>query len=146
MQISLFSAWISYLFGSPFHIPEQQRDAPDTCKGNQRIDHTADGSTLTAEKPCHCVKLKQADAAPVERADDHQDQCDSVQHSHHNSFLPRFGKHIIALSIRCLIAVWLLFVKDMHAGEHFSLFFVFASLILYVTIKPESILQIKEVL
>ena len=62
-------------------FPEQQGQAPYAGKRDQCVDDSADDRTLTAENPRHDVKLKQADAAPVERTDDDEDQRNSVKHS-----------------------------------------------------------------
>ena len=68
-------------------VPEEEGDAPNTRQRDNRIDHATNGSALAAESPCHYVELKQADAAPVDGADDHKDQCQSVQHVFHSFFM-----------------------------------------------------------
>ena len=55
-------------------IPEKQRDTPYARKGNERIHDPAEDRPLPAEDSCDDVKLKQTDAAPVERADYHKSQ------------------------------------------------------------------------
>lgn len=50
-------------------IAEKQRDAPDSGETHQGIDHAADGAAGPAEQEGHDVKAKDADAAPVESAD-----------------------------------------------------------------------------
>ena len=49
---------------------EKHRDAPYAGKAHERVDHAADRAHLTAAEERDEVKAEQADAAPVERADD----------------------------------------------------------------------------
>ena len=65
-------------------LPEQHGDAPHTRQRHQRIDDPAEHGSLAAKQPGHGVKLEQADASPVEGADDHQDQSEFVQHFFHS--------------------------------------------------------------
>ena len=57
-----------------FGVSEKKGNAPDTRKGNKRINNSAENCSLTAENPCDEVKLKQTDTAPVEGADYHKSQ------------------------------------------------------------------------
>ena len=68
------------MFQNFFPLPEEQRDAPDTRQRDKGKNDTADCRSLATKGPAHYVELEQADAAPVDRADDHKDQSDSVQH------------------------------------------------------------------
>lgn len=61
-------------------LGEEQGDAPQPCRAYQRIDDAAPDCRLTAEDPCHQIKLEYADQRPVDRADDDQHQCDCVYH------------------------------------------------------------------
>ena len=63
-----------------FPVPEEQGDAPDGSQSDQGVDDAADNGRLAAEEPSHQVELEEADAAPVQAADDDKDQTDSVQH------------------------------------------------------------------
>ena len=70
-------------------VPKQQGNAPDARQRHDGIDDTADKTVLPAADPRHEVKLEQTDAAPVERTDDGQDQCNSI-HADHDSFYKLF--------------------------------------------------------
>ncbi len=68
---------------SGFHsvsIPEQEGDAPQSSQSDQCEDHTADSSSLATKQPANDIKLEDTDAAPVDGADDDQDQRNLVQH------------------------------------------------------------------
>ena len=58
---------------------EQQCDAPDACKTYQRVNDSRQKSGLTAQEKGHGVEAEQADSAPVQGADNGQQQCDSVK-------------------------------------------------------------------
>jgi len=45
---------------------KQQSDAPQARKTNNRINYTADNSSLTAEDPGHQIEFKNTDKAPVQ--------------------------------------------------------------------------------
>ena len=62
---------------------KQQRDAPNTCKAYQSIDDAAEQRGLSATDPGNDVKLKQSDAAPVERAYNGQNQRNAIQYHHY---------------------------------------------------------------
>ena len=53
-----------------FASAKQQRDAPNTGKTYNRVDNAGEERGLSAADPRNNVKLKQTDAAPVERAYD----------------------------------------------------------------------------
>ena len=57
---------------------EEERDAPDAGERNDGINDAAEDRGLAAAQPCHKVKLEQADAAPVQRADDGEDQRNTI--------------------------------------------------------------------
>ena len=65
---------------------KQQRDAPNTGKSYNGVDDAAEQRGLSAADPCNDVKLKQSDAAPVERANDGQNQRNAIQ-NHHDCLL-----------------------------------------------------------
>ena len=69
-------------------LPEQKRCAPDTGDGNQCVDDPAEQGRLAAEEPGHQVELEQRHQAPVQAADDGEDQCD---HIHEKYLLLDFG-------------------------------------------------------
>ena len=53
-------------------ITEQQRDAPDARRADQRVNDAADERALTAEKIRDQIELEKTDQAPVDCADDDQ--------------------------------------------------------------------------
>ena len=55
-------------------FPEDQGNAPQGGQAHQGVDHPAGHAGLPAEEGGHDVEAEQADAAPVEPADDGQDQ------------------------------------------------------------------------
>ena len=67
-------------------LGEEQGDAPDRGQTHQSIDDAAEGAGLSAKGEGHEVKSENADAAPVEAADDSQDEGDLVD-NHGMNFL-----------------------------------------------------------
>lgn len=61
---------------------KQQRNAPNTGKSYNGVDDAAEQRGLSAADPCNEVKLKQSDAAPVESANDGQNQRNAIQNHH----------------------------------------------------------------
>ena len=61
-------------------LAEQQRNAPDARQRHQCVEDPADNCALPAENPGDDIELKQPDAAPVQRAQDDQDQSNAIQH------------------------------------------------------------------
>ena len=57
---------------------EEERNAPESRKGNERIDDTCPKAVVAAEEPGNRVELEEPDAAPVERADDGQNESNTV--------------------------------------------------------------------
>ena len=55
-------------------VPEQEGDAPQGGKPHQGKDDPAEGGALAAEEETDQVEPKNADAAPVDAADDGQRQ------------------------------------------------------------------------
>ena len=55
-------------------VPEEQRDAPDAGQPHQGIDDPAENGHLPAAEEGYDVEAENADAAPVQRADDGQRQ------------------------------------------------------------------------
>lgn len=51
-------------------LAKQQSNAPKTCQTYDAVYDPAEHSTLTAKDPCHQVKLKQTDKAPVDGTND----------------------------------------------------------------------------
>ena len=62
-----------------FLAAEQQADAPQASQAHQGENDAGEDGQLTAAEECHQVEAEQADAAPVQGADDDQDQCDLVK-------------------------------------------------------------------
>lgn len=48
---------------------KQQGNAPQTCQPDDGINDAAEDGILTAEDPCHQVKLKNTHETPIDRAD-----------------------------------------------------------------------------
>ena len=68
-------------FGGGFvPVAEEQGNAPKSRQTDEGEDNSAEGGSLSAEKPAHKVELEQADRAPVQRADDNEYQRCSVKH------------------------------------------------------------------
>ena len=65
---------------------KQQRNAPNTGKSYNGVDDAAQQRGLSAADPRYNIKLKQSDAAPVERANDGQNQRNAIQYHHFVSF------------------------------------------------------------
>ena len=72
-------------------IPKQQGNAPDRGQAHQGIDHAADGAAGATEQEGDQVKAEDADAAPIQAADNGQNQSDLI-HDH--------GKNLLILGIR----------------------------------------------
>lgn len=68
------SGCVRRVAGVVLRVPEQQRDAPETCQPDQRVDDPGEDGGLPAEQECDGVKAEQPHAALVQRADDHKDQ------------------------------------------------------------------------
>ena len=64
-----------------FSSAEEKRDAPQAGQGYQGVDHTAYRGILSSKEMSDDIVAEQPDAAPVDGADDHQDQSDSIQHA-----------------------------------------------------------------
>lgn len=56
-------------------LAEQQGDTPKTRQTNKRINDSAQDGILAAEQPCNKVKLEDTNKAPVQAADDRENQC-----------------------------------------------------------------------
>ena len=92
-------------------VPEDQGDAPQGGQAHQDVDHPAGHTGLPAEEGGHDVVAEQADAAPVEPADDGQDQGDFIDdHREETSsdWIPRIAlpgsgriMHHTKLEIKC---------------------------------------------
>ena len=68
------SGCVRRVAGVVLRVPEQQRDAPETCQPDQRVDDPGEDGGLSAEQECDGIKAEQPHAAPVQCADDHKDQ------------------------------------------------------------------------
>ena len=60
---------------------EHQRDAPNTCQSNDRVDDSAEQRGLSAADPSHDVELEQTNATPVQSTEDGQNQRNAI-HNH----------------------------------------------------------------
>ena len=72
---------------------EQERDAPDSGEGDERVDYTRYHRALTAAYPRDDVEAEQTDASPVERADNGEHEGDLI----HNHII--FLREIIVQSV-----------------------------------------------
>ena len=69
-------------------VPEQEGNAPYGGDADERVDDAAQNGALSAEKPCDEIKLENADEAPVDAADDDENNADFIEDIHGNtSFL-----------------------------------------------------------
>ena len=53
---------------------EQERNAPERRQAHEREDHAAESAVLSAEQSGDEIELEQADAAPVQPADNGENQ------------------------------------------------------------------------
>ena len=65
---------------------EEQGNAPDRGQAHQGIDHAADGAAGAAEQEGDQVKAEDADAAPIQAADNGQNQSNLI-HDHGKNLL-----------------------------------------------------------
>ena len=65
---------------------EEKGNAPDSRKCDDRVNDAAEQGVLSAEDPGDEVKLEKTDAAPVQSADDRQNERKSVEHNENPSF------------------------------------------------------------
>ena len=82
------SSCVCLLFPGNRSIPEKQGNAPQGSQGNDRIHDPASPSVLPAEDSGYQVELENTNGAPVEAADNCQQQCKFIQHLN-PSFLNR---------------------------------------------------------
>ena len=69
-------------------VPEQEGNAPYGGDADECVDDAAQNGALPAEKPCDEIKLENADEAPVDAADDDENNADLIEDIHGNtSFL-----------------------------------------------------------
>ena len=81
---------LSILQGIIVPRAEQKGDAPDTRKGNHRIDDAGHHSRSATADPSNEVELKQTHTPPVEGADDGNNERDAI-HNHHKRTYPFRG-------------------------------------------------------
>ena len=75
-----------------FPCPEQKRDAPDTRQRHDGVHNPCPHRRGAAAYPCHDVEAEQPDAAPVQRANDGNNQRDTIHdHGNNQSFPVRHG-------------------------------------------------------
>jgi hypothetical protein len=67
---------------------EDQRDAPNARQTNHRVDDAAEQRGRSAADPRYQVKLEKPDASPVQRADNGQNERNSI---HDHSFFLLFS-------------------------------------------------------
>ena len=63
-------------------IAEQQGNAPESGDADEGIDDAADDGELAAADRCDDVEAEDADAPPVQRADDDKNQRNIIQYFH----------------------------------------------------------------
>ena len=68
------------LFGhfAVLSLPEKERDAPHARQGDDGIDDAADQRILTTADPGDDIKLEEAYAAPVESADNGENERNTI--------------------------------------------------------------------
>lgn len=59
---------------------EEERSAPQTCKADDGVNDPAEYGILSTKQPGHKIKLKDTDEAPVDTANDRQDQSKCIDH------------------------------------------------------------------
>ena len=86
---------------------ENERDAPNACQGDDRVDHAAEQGALSPAKPRNDVKLEQADASPVQGTDYGENQRNSIHD--HNLLSPFFIRKtrifrlcLVCTEVKCL--------------------------------------------
>ena len=79
-----------FLFALAVVVAKDHGDAPQTGNTHQCVDNAADGAHLAAEEKCHAVEAEEAYAAPVQRTDHNEDQCDLVN-NFQKSDLPKIA-------------------------------------------------------
>jgi hypothetical protein len=69
-----------FLFGhfAVLSLPEKKRDTPYTRQGDDGIDDAADQRILTTADPSDDIKLEEAYASPVERADNCENERNTI--------------------------------------------------------------------
>lgn len=70
---------------------EEQGDAPETGQTHKCVDNAGEDGKLAAEEEGHGVKSEQADAAPVERANDGNQDCNFIKHTRNLHSARRLG-------------------------------------------------------
>ena len=68
-------------------VPEQEGNAPYGGDADECVDDAAQNGALSAEKPCDEIKLENADEAPVDAADNGQQQQNLFEYGHKNPSL-----------------------------------------------------------
>lgn len=61
-------------------VVKKQRDAPQAGSADKCKNYSAQQGLLTSEQPSHDVKGEEADAAPVDGANDSEYQCEFSDH------------------------------------------------------------------
>ena len=67
-------------------VTKQQRDAPQRGYADQSVNDPAHHTRLPTEQEGDQIKTEQADAAPVQAADDGERQSDLIQHKRKSPF------------------------------------------------------------
>ena len=65
-------------------VSEEQGNAPDSRKGDNRVNNTAENVGGSAEYPCNQVKLEKTNESPVQRADDYKNKTNFIKHKNHS--------------------------------------------------------------
>lgn len=81
---------------------KQKGNAPQTGQSHKGIDDPAEKRTLTTKEPGHQIELENAHKAPVQGADDGQNQCQRVHFCYLRSvmrwcYLPQLLQKIFML-------------------------------------------------
>ena len=57
---------------------EEERYAPESCKSNDGVDDARTERVVSAEDPGNGIELEKSHSAPVERANDRQNESNTV--------------------------------------------------------------------
>ena len=60
-------------------VAEKKWNTPDSRKCNNCVDNSAEKRVLSAEDPSNNIKLEQANASPVDTADNGKKQCNFIK-------------------------------------------------------------------
>ena len=119
-----------HIFSALFpNFAENERDTPNSGKGDDCVDNSADEGVLSAEKPGNGIELKQPNSSPIQGADDGKDQRNTIHnHKKIHPFLAKgrklFGRtqdRPFANSFGQKEKIYVSFIKKIFAKKDISL-------------------------